>query len=95
MIYLTDFFAIFGVLIAITLSITFISHTVRYIRGIKPTNLFTKDKIRGITWALIKLTLIIFLLRQAILYDGLWWLALLISTAISEYANDKRKKKLL
>ena len=43
-------------------------------------------------WSLLKLTLMIFILRQAILYDGLWWLALIIVTVINEITRDRKEK---
>jgi|SaaInlV_165m_DNA_1040744.scaffolds.fasta_scaffold03506_7 hypothetical protein len=91
MIHLIDFFIIFVVIITITLIITSISNTVSYFKGKKTIKFFTKDKLIGMFGSFLKLTLIIFLLRQAILYDGLWWLALIIMTIINEFVKDKKK----
>jgi len=90
MIYLIDFFTIFGVLIAIMLFIVSISNIVSYFRGKKIVKLFTKEKLKDMTWSLLKVTLMIFILRQAILYDGLWWLVLIIVSVISEINRDKK-----
>ncbi len=62
-----------------------------YFKGKKTIKFFTKDKLIGMFGSFLKLTLIIFLLRQAILYDGLWWLALIIMTIINEFVKDKKK----
>ena len=92
MVYLIDFLSILGGSTLFMFALVIVVKIYLFIRHKTPIKfIFTKDKLWHITKAISHITAILFLLRLAILLDGLWWLLFIIYMLVTDkYRNPKK-----